>query len=160
MEKAGGELRIALFEGEYALLTNDLGENPSKLRYEVDKSVLLTGILVPNTEQVRSVEVYQDETLVHLCRNESATGESVRLTRPVACLPGHTYTVSLDYRELPDTWPVRGAVHTSPVRVLQLGLATGLLLQVQTEEGEVQVKECLWRLWQCSENAEACEREL
>lgn len=134
------------------------------LVFRVDQRLILTGIVVRDLVQVQALQIYKDHQLIYTGGNAISTATElphnfdVCLISPVHCLPAHLYTVSLTVSPSPSSskaypGPLQGP-SASQVQVLQwdCGQIRGLKLLVEkATEGEKWVQECMWRLWEGSE---------
>lgn len=160
VEKAGGEVRIIMHEGESGEERSEWNERP--LIFQVDKSLLLTGLIVTGPVQVYSLQIYKDRQLLYTLKSavpalatELTSLWEVPLCTPVLCLPDHRYTVALVLSSLPSSFQPLPTSLSGPsasiVKVVQWdsGQVKGLKVQAEkVEDGERWVQECMWRLWE------------
>jgi hypothetical protein len=139
------------------------------LVFQVDQSLILTGLVVRDSVQVLTLQIFMDHQLIYTGGNVDSTATElphtfdISLLSPVHCLPAHLYTVSLTVSPSPSSSKPRAGPLVGPsasqVQVLQwdCGQIRGLkLLAEKVNEGEKWLQECMWRLWEGPEGGNLC----
>jgi len=157
---AGGEMRLRMHEGESGEASNESSARP--LIFQVEKKLILTGLLVKGPAQVRSLQISKDRQLLYF-QNSTAPALAtelnslweIQLNTPVHCIPAHRYTIDLVLSSTPSSFqPLQTRLSgpsTAHIQVVQWdnGEIKGLKLQAtKVKEGERWVQECMWRLWE------------